>query len=50
MDTTRETEDPLDRVDALLAGIEEVDPADAIRPMTEIAELLERALDDGDDA
>jgi hypothetical protein len=50
MDTTRKAEDPLVRVDELLAEIEAVDPADSIRPMTEIAELLERALGDGDDA
>lgn len=50
MDTTREVEDPLALVDSLLAEIEGVDPADTIGPMAEVAELLERALDDGDDA
>ena len=50
MDTTRDVEDPLAMVDELLAEIEGVDPAESIGPMTEIAELLERALDDGDDA
>ena len=49
MDTTREAEDPLARVEALLAEIEAVDPAETVGPMTEIAELLERALGDGDD-
>ena len=50
MDTTRDVEDPLAEVAELLAAIEGVDPAESIGPMTEIAELLERALDDGDDA
>ena len=50
MDTTRDLDDPLATVDALLAEIEGVDPAESIGPMTEIAEILERALDDGDEA
>lgn len=50
MDTTPEVEDPLERVEALLASLTQADPADAVGPMTEIADLLERALGDGEDA
>lgn len=50
MDTTRQADETLSEVDALLAEIATMDPADSVGPMIEIAELLERALDDGDDA
>lgn len=50
MDTTSHTEDPITRVSELLAAVVQADPADTVEPMTQIAEILEKMLDQGEDA
>ncbi|MEX2279409.1 MAG: hypothetical protein WEA76_04910 [Acidimicrobiia bacterium] len=53
MDTTSHTpisHTAIARVTELLAAVAQADPADTVEPMTEIAEMLEKMLDQGDDA
>jgi hypothetical protein len=45
MDTTPEDTDPIERVSQLLAQVGELDPAEAIAPLTEVADILETLLD-----
>ncbi|MDX1449792.1 MAG: hypothetical protein R3246_12105 [Acidimicrobiia bacterium] len=49
MDTTPDAPDRIEHVRTLLDQVAEADPADAIAPLGEIAEILERLLD-GDEA
>lgn len=39
------SEDPLDEVGELLAGLERMDPADTVGPLSKITGLLNRELD-----
>lgn len=50
MDTTPGITDPLTRVAELLNALVNTDPAEAVEPMAEIADILEQQLDEGDDA
>ena len=45
MDTTHDHRDSLARVDELLERVVDADPAKAVGPLTEIADLLEVLLD-----
>lgn len=49
MDTTAPEQDPIERVTELLAKAAGSDPAAAIGPLAEVAELLESLLDAGDE-
>jgi hypothetical protein len=49
MDTTAPERDPIERVTELLAVAAGSDPAEAIGPLAEVAELLESLLDAGDE-
>ena len=49
MDTTPDLTDRIEHVRALLEQVAQVDPAEAVDPSSEIAEILE-ALLDGDGA
>ena len=46
MDSTDDRKVPSDRVEDLLASVVEADPAEAVGPLSEIADLLEALLDD----
>lgn len=50
MDTTPHEVEPIERVSQLLARVAEVDPAEAVTPLAEVADILEALLDGGDDA
>lgn len=45
MDTTVDHDDRLERVEALLAEVRDADPAEAVAPLQEVADLLEGLLD-----
>lgn len=49
MDTTPDATDPIAHVRELLERVTEADPAEAVGPLNEIAEILEGLLD-GDSA
>lgn len=48
MDTTPDASDRIEHVRTLLEQVAEADPADAVEPLNEIAEILERLLDGAD--
>lgn len=49
MDTTSPIADPLGQINRLLVEVAELDPAEAVAPLAEVAELLEAVLDGGAD-
>lgn len=49
MDTTPDTADRIEYVRSLLERVAEADPAEAVDPLSEVAEILE-GLFDGDSA